>query len=205
MKIAIIGTGRVGSILGTRYVAAGHDVVFGSRRAGPSLNTLSGIPVELPVDAARETEVIVLATPWPATEAAVKSLGDLQNKVLIDCTNPLGEGFRFQATPGNSGGEQVSRWAQGARVVKAFNTTGAKNMGDPTLEGKKLAMFICGDDLEAKNVTTQLATDLGFEAIDNGPLSHALYLESFAMLWITQAFQNGWGPDFGFAVVRRAE
>ena len=45
-----------------------------------------------PPEAARNAEIVVLATPWPATEAAVKSLGDLSGKTVIDCTNPLGMG-----------------------------------------------------------------------------------------------------------------
>ena len=204
MKIAVIGTGRVGSVLGRRWVEVGHSVILGSRRANaPDATTLFDLPVALPVEAAQQADIVVLATPWPATEDAVKSLGDLTGKILIDCTNPLGAGFSFEGTPGNSGAEQVSQWAKGARVVKAFNTTGAKNMGDPVLEGKKLMMFICGDDADAKQDVMQLAKDLDFEAVDSGSLSHAIYLESLAMLWITQAFQNGWGPDFGFAIVRR--
>ena len=34
-------------------------------------------------------EVIVLATPWPATQAAIQSAGNLAGKIVIDCTNPL--------------------------------------------------------------------------------------------------------------------
>ena len=43
-----------------------------------------------PVEAVKAPEVVVIATPWPATEAAVKGLGNLAGKIVIDCTNPLG-------------------------------------------------------------------------------------------------------------------
>jgi hypothetical protein len=43
------------------------------------------------------------------------------------------------------------------------------------------------DDPQAKNVARELATVLGFEAIDAGGLSAARELEHLAMLWISLA------------------
>ena len=207
MKIAIIGTGRVGSTLGLQWAQAGHQITFGSRRAGNTtlhhLTEKENVNVQQPTDSAKNADAIALATPWPATESAIASLGDLSGKIIIDCTNPLGPNFSFNSSPGHSGGEQVAGWAQNARVVKAFNSTGAKNMRTPVIDGKKLAMFICGDDPSAKEVVIDLAETIGFEAIDSGPLSRAHYLESLAMIWITQAYQAGWGEDFGFGILRR--
>ena len=76
-------------------------------------------------------------------------------------------------------------------------------MGAPVIDGHRLAMFICGDDADAKKQVAGLAEELGFVAIDNGGLSQAHFLESMAMVWITQAFQQGWGPDFGVAILHR--
>src|SRR5207248_6690060 len=76
-------------------------------------------------------EVVVLATPWPATEVAVRAAGDLRGKIVIDCTNPLRpdlSGLEVGFT--TSGAERVAEWADGARVFKAFNTTGSNNMID---------------------------------------------------------------------------
>ena len=208
MNIAVIGTGKVGSTLGKQWADIGHRVVFGSRRAETStwdhLLVNDNLSVALPDNAAQQAEVVVLATPWSATESAIKTLGDLRGKILIDCTNPLGPGLSFQGKPGASGGEQVAGWAKGAKVVKAFNTTGAKNMAMPEIGGQPLAMFICGDDAQAKKIAARLAVEIGFAVIDNGPLSHAHYLEAMAMVWITQAFSQGWGPDFGIAVLHRS-
>jgi 8-hydroxy-5-deazaflavin:NADPH oxidoreductase len=33
-----------------------------------------------------------IATPWSAAKAAIRSLGSLAGKIVIDCTNPLGMG-----------------------------------------------------------------------------------------------------------------
>lgn len=209
MRIAVIGTGNVGSMLGRRWAQQGHQVAFGSRhpqsddtktltlQAGP--NTQATTPPE----AVEDADVVVLATPWDATKEAVQSLGDLAGKVVVDCTNPLGPDLTLAVGGSTSGAEQIAGWAPGARVVKAFNTTGAKNMGAPIYSGQRLAMFICGDDEDAKKTVTRLADELGFEPIDNGPLKQARYLEAMAAVWIAQAYRQGWGPDFGFAVLRR--
>jgi predicted dinucleotide-binding enzyme len=94
-----------------------------------------------------------------------------------------------------SGGEQVAAWAKGARVVKAFNSTGAGNMANPDYGAQKPTMFICGDDAEAKQVASQLTEELGLEACDCGSLGIARYLEPVAMLWIHLAYVQGLGPD----------
>src|SRR5262249_84254 len=48
--------------------------------------------VKAPAEAIKEAEVVVIATPWSAAEAAIKSLGSLAGKIVIDCMNPLGMG-----------------------------------------------------------------------------------------------------------------
>jgi hypothetical protein len=92
----------------------------------------------------------------------------------------------------------VARWAPGARVVKAFNTTGAGNMADPRFGNEHATMFMCGDDAAAKRTVGTLAEALGFEAVDAGPLRQARLLEPLAMLWISLAYAAGHGPNIAF-------
>jgi predicted dinucleotide-binding enzyme len=155
-------------------------------------------------EAAAFGQVIVLATPWPATEAAIRAAGDLRGKTVIDCTNPLkpdASGLEVGFT--TSGVERIAQWAKGAKVFKAFNTTGSNNMAEPVINGIRTVMFVCGDDETAKPVVMQLAADIGFDAVDAGKLEQARLLEPWAMLWISLAFQAGIGRDFGFALLRR--
>lgn len=211
MNIGIIGAGNVGGTLGKLWVVKGHEVVFGVRNiADPKLKELltstQGKARAASVkEAASFGEVVVLATPWPATEDAIKAAGDLKGKIVIDCTNPLApdlSGLVLGTT--NSAGEEVSRWAKGARVVKAFNTIGAPNFGNPKFGAESASMFICGNDHDAKNVVAQLAEVLGFDAVDAGPLSASRMLEPLAMLWIHLAFKQGLGPTgHAFKLLRR--
>ena len=204
MKIAVIGAGNVGQALGKGWAKAGHEVRYGVRDPGDA--KYRGLAAARSVEAAAGAEAIVLATPWPATEAAVKGLGDLQGRVVIDCTNPLGmglDGLGLLAGFSNSGGEMVAGWAPGAAVFKAFNTTGYNNMEDLSGYAATPAMFVAGDDEAKKPTALGLARDLGFDAIDAGPLRNARLLEPYGMLWIDQALNRGAGRDFAFAVVRR--
>jgi NADPH-dependent F420 reductase len=214
MKIAVIGAGNVGGTLGKRWAGAGHEVAFGARdpadakvaalvrESGPRARAAS-VP-----EAARAAAAVLLAVGWDNAQEAVRSAGDLRGRILIDATNPVPltpDGLRQGLVIGHttSAAEQIARWADGARVVKAFNTTGFQNMADPVYGSQGLSMMLCGDDAEAKKVAADLARQLGFEPVDVGPLKSARYLEAVAMLWIDMAVLQGFGINFGFRVVKR--
>ena len=215
MRIAIIGAGNVGGTLGRRWATVGHDVVFGLREPAKGASAVKGggaLPshatIAAPGDAARDADVIVLATPWSAVAAAVREMGPIDGKVLIDATNPLGAGMKLDVGPnGASGGERVQALAPGARVVKAFNTTGFDNMRDPHYDGVPTVMLYAGDDSDAKRIVRGLVGALGFEPVDAGTLVMARELEHFAVLWISLAHgANGaeeLGRGFAYRIVRR--
>jgi len=208
MRIAIIGAGNVGSSLGTGWARKGHQVVFGVRDlSAPELSGLlsrvAGSTALAPDKATASAEVVALAVPWNAAEQVVKSLGDLQHKVLLDCTNPVMAWPKLDHAAGKSGGEQVAEWATGGRVVKIFNTTGFENMADPNYLGGKLTMFYASDDSSAKRMAHELAEDLGFEAQDAGPLKQCYLLEVLASLWGSLAYGQKLGRGIGFRLLRR--
>jgi len=206
MKIAIIGMGNVGSVLGRRWVEAGHEVVFGVRNAAKHRAEAEKIKACVAgiKDAAAGAEVVVLAVPWPAVPDALKVAGNLAGKVVLDCTNPLKPDLSGLEMGTTSGGEQVAQAAPGAKVVKIFNTTGAGNMANPNYGGTKVTMLHAGDDAGAKQIAARLAADLGFDPVDAGPLSSSRMLEPFALLWISLAYQQKMGMNFALNVVRRS-
>ena len=207
MKIAILGTGSVGTTLGRRWKEIGHEVTFGSRdpESEKSQQIAGEIgPVVSQSAAARGAEVVLLATPWPVTQEVIATAGSLAGKTLIDATNPLNDTFSGLALGfDTSAAEEIARWAPEANVVKAFNTVGAKVMADPAFEPTKASMFYCGDDAAAKQQVHELAAGIGIEPFDAGPLTSARYLEPFAMLYIHLAFKEGWGGNFAFQIMKR--
>jgi len=210
MTIGIIGSGNVGGTLGRRWAQAGHQVVFGSRN--PASKDMQELVAAAGGNAraasqreAGAAEVLLLATPWPATRPALAGLGNLAGKVLIDATNPLLPDLSaLEIGTTTSAGEQVAEWSPGARVVKAFNTVGYNIMADPGFGAERPVMFYCGDDAAAKEQVRTLIGQLGFEAMDAGPLRQARLLEPFALLWISLAYAQGQGRDIGFKFLRRA-
>lgn len=210
MKIAIIGAGNVGGTLGKAWAAKGHDIIFGVRdpqaaKVQEVVKATGGRTRATTVkDAAAQAEVVLLATPWGATQDAIKAAGPLAGKVVIDATNPLKPDFSGLALGyTTSAGEEVARWAPGAKVVKAFNSIGAQHMANPRFGGQSASMFICGDDATAKKTVAGLAEALGFDPVDAGPLTQARLLEPLAMLWISLAYAYGHGVDIAFKLLRR--
>jgi len=204
MRIAIIGAGSVGATLGQAWLKAGEDVTWGLRNpADPKYAALPKDKIKSPADAARAAEIVVIATPWGATEAALKSLGSLAGKIVIDCTNPLGmgpNGLQLVLGHDTSAGEQVAGWAPGAAVFKTLNTTGANNMANAARYKTRPMMLVAGDDAGKKPAVMALVATLGFEPVDAGPLVNARLLEPFGMVWIDQAMKRGRGRDFAFAL-----
>jgi 8-hydroxy-5-deazaflavin:NADPH oxidoreductase len=209
VNIAIIGAGRVGAALGTRWAVAGHAVMYGVRKPDDPkmVPLLEGTPngrAGSVAQAAAFGDVVVLATPWGATKSAISAAGNLAGKVVVDVTNPLNETFSG-LTVGHmsSGGELVAGWATGAKVVKTLNSTGSNNMLDPKYGKDAVSMFVCGDDAAAKATVSELVRALGFDVVDAGPLASARLLEPLAMLWISLAYAWGQGTDIAFRLMRR--
>lgn len=209
MKIAIIGAGNVGGTLGTRWAKNGYQVTFGVRDPGREnvLRVLEAAGENAGAasvnDAAAAADVVVLAVPWGAAQSAIEAAGDLTGKMVVDCTNPIAPGLQLAVGATTSGAEHVAEWANGAHVVKAFNTTGWENMANPIYDGEPTLMLICGDDADAKATVTLLAEALGFEVVDLGPLDTARLLEPFALVWIRLAAVQGLGRNIAFRLVRR--
>ncbi len=204
-RILIIGGGAVGSALGLAWLARGHDVRFGV--PDPDSPKYAALPkARLQVANARHgADIIVLATPYAAAASALSALGDLAGAIVIDCTNPLAmgpQGLRLVVGHDASGAEEIAKAAPGAFVFKTLNQTGAENMAHASAYHPTPVMFVAGDEAAKKPVVLGLVRDLGFHAVDAGPLSAARLLEPLAMLWIELAMKRGHARDFAFAMVR---
>jgi predicted dinucleotide-binding enzyme len=148
MKIGVIGSGTVGGTLGKRWAQGGHSVLFSSRHPeSEKMKTL--IEAAGPNAAAssvahtvEQSDILLLASPWPATKEMVAAAGDLAGKILIDVTNPfLPDLSGIEVGTNSSAGELVASWAPGAKVVKAFNTIGVNIMADPNFNGRSALLL----------------------------------------------------------------
>lgn len=177
MRIGILGTGNMADALGGQWRRAGHEVVAGGRSAGTGLR-----------EAARHgTDAVLVALPWQAAVEVVGELAEpLRGRVLIDCTNPVGPGFRLLTAGGPAAAERIAAAAPEARVVKAFNLCHEDvwRTTPPVFDGRPLAVPLCGDDEAALSVVRRLVRDLGCEPLNAGGLDRAGLLEATAALLI---------------------
>jgi predicted dinucleotide-binding enzyme len=204
VNIGIIGAGKVGGSLGRLLAGKGHQIMFGVRDIQKVQPLLAEIGVMASAgtigDAVAFGEVVILAARPDGLPEIVSLVGDWTGKVVIDAMN------RFTPPPAESAGsvaEDVAKLLPGANVVKAFNTTGAENYGQPQFGTQAATMLICGNDADAKSVVTGLAEQLGFEVIDAGALSAASMLEGLARLWVHLAYQVMGNRHIAFKLLRR--
>jgi 8-hydroxy-5-deazaflavin:NADPH oxidoreductase len=209
MQIAIIGAGNVGAALGKGWARAGHEIVFGVRDPGAERHAAAArnagnARVVSAMKAVADAPVVVLAVMWNAVEQAIASCGDLTGKLLIDPTNPLrmgASGLELSVGFDKSGGEIIAGLAPGAAVFKTLNQVGFEVIAETTGYPVAPTMFVAGDDENRKPAVLGLVSDLGFAAIDAGPLSISRLLEPYATLWIHMAMAKRMPTSNAFALL----
>jgi len=211
MNIAFIGYGQVGAPLADHLQRAGHQVTLAapnpdSESVARALARNANLRVAAPKAACRVAEVVFLATPFRANEAALKAVADeIQGKVLVDCTNPVGPDLGHGLRSAQSGSEMVQKFVPGARVVKAFTIYGFENFEDPSYPAYnvKPVMMYCGQDAAAKQVAADLIAQLGWQPLDVGGLEQALHLEHMTLLWVQMVRVSGRSPNMVWAMLTR--
>ena len=187
-RIGIIGNGHVGSALARGLTRAGHDVkAIGNEQV-------------------RETvlwaDIAILAVPFQAIDSVIKEAGgSFEGKTLVDATNALRVGMQWAIGFTTSGAEELQKKAPKARVVKAFNTVFAQHMETGRLGDQQLTAFVAGDDAAAKNSALEIARDIGFDAVDAGPLANSRLLEPLGYLNIQLGHASGMGTQIGFKLL----
>jgi predicted dinucleotide-binding enzyme len=190
MRIAIIGAGSVGGGLGSAFAAVGHDIVFGVRdpasaKTAAALAAATGATAMSPAEAVRAADVVVFALRWDAVPTTVAGLPPLDGRIVIDAMN------RFDGDPARSTTQDLANLLPGAKLAKAFNTIGFENYRTARDRREPAAMFVAGDDPDAKRVALDLAAQLGFVPEDAGGLANAKALELMVRVWLALAGVHG--------------
>lgn len=211
MKIAFIGYGQVGAPLADHLQRLGHHVALAatdpnSESVRKALARNANLKVAVPKVAVGDAEVVFLATPFQANEAALKTVADeIRGKILVDCTNPVGANLSHGLNSVESGSEMVQRIVPETKVVKAFTIYGFENFEDssyPSYNVKPVMMY-CANDSGAKKIVGELIAQLGWQPLDVGGLEQALHLEHMTLLWVRMVRVNGHSPNMVWAMLTR--
>lgn len=176
VRIGIIGAGHIGGTAAKLFARAGHDVAVSNSRGPESLVQLTSslgpnVKPSSPADAVAFGDVVLLAIPWRRKEEL--PAGDLfAGKMVIDAMNPYSSTGQVMDLGDRTSSEEVAKGLPGARLVKAFNTIYWRNLdtGSRPRPEDRMAIFVAGDDLEAKEVVSKLIDDIGFAPVDTGSL-----------------------------------
>lgn len=206
MNLGIIGAGSLGTALGERLAELGHAIMFGGGASARDAAVRQRARVGSNAETAAFGDVVILAVPFAAIDAALADAGPLRGRVLWSCVNALKPDYTGLAIGfDNSAAEEVARRAPGSRVVAALppfaHALAARQLryeGDlaPTV-------FVCGDDAAAKRIVERLVRDLGADPVDAGPLEAARLVEPAMMLTVSIAYA-GVPRDVGLRLLERA-
>ncbi len=180
MKIGIIGAGNIGANAAKLFVKAGHEIAIANSRGAETLKDLvaelgenaQAVSIE---DAAKFGEIVFISIPFGKYKTLPSNAFD--SKIVVDSNNyyPDRDG-NFAELDDNktTSSEMLAEHLRGARIVKGFNTIWfehLKTQGDTNLPTEeRRAIFIAGNDAEAKKKVARLIEEIGFAAVDTGDL-----------------------------------
>lgn len=205
MNLGIIGAGSLGSALGARLAERGHTIMFGGGASAQDAAVRQRARVGSNAEAAAFGDLVILAVPFAAIDAALADAGPLSGRVLWSCVNALKPNYTGLAIGfDNSAAEEVARRARGARIVAALPPfADAIAAGQLAYDrGLEPTVFICGDDTAANRIVEALVRDLGAHPVDAGPLEAARLVEPAMMLAVSIAYA-GVPRDVGLRLLER--
>jgi predicted dinucleotide-binding enzyme len=177
VDIGIIGSGKIGGTAAKLFSRAGHRVVLANSRGPESLaaevaSLGPGVRAGTVDDAAKFGQLVLVAIPLGKYQTLPASA--LSGKIVIDAMNYYPQRDGELPLGGRTSSELVAGHLPSARVVKAFNTMFFETLGSrgrtDVADDDRLALFVAGDDADAKAVVARLIEEIGFAPVDTGPL-----------------------------------
>jgi predicted dinucleotide-binding enzyme len=211
MRIGILGSGLMGGKLGTIFARAGHEVVFSYARSNDKLKKLArdskgNARAGTPAEAAADADALLLAVHWSRIDDVLKQAGDLSGKVILTCSLPMDtDNTKLIVANTSSGAEELAKKIPRAQVVSAFNTVPSEvlfGVFEARRKSTRPSLVYCGDDARSKDVAAKLIHDVGFDAVDAGPLRIARHTEPFALLVGQLAYEGEGGPELAYRFER---
>jgi 8-hydroxy-5-deazaflavin:NADPH oxidoreductase len=197
-RVAILGgTGNLGRGLAQRWLAAGYQVILGSRSPDKAAAVARDMGERLGCappgacgyrEAAASAAAVVLAVPYAAQRDTVEEVrGVLEGRILIDTTVPLvpPKVARVQL-PADGAAVAAIQTLLGdtVRVVSAFQNVAAHLLLEPGLT-VDCDVLVCGDDPAARETVIGMIADIGMRGLHAGPIANSAAAEALTSILIS--------------------
>jgi predicted dinucleotide-binding enzyme len=209
MRVGILGSGLMGSKLGTLFARAGHQVVFSYARSKAKLTKLArdagkNARAGTPAEAAKGADAVLLAVHWSRVDDVLKDAAEhLSSGIIVSCCLPMNdEDTELVVAHTTSGAEELAKRFPNANIVSAFSTVPSEVLFEIGTKRAKPSLVYCGDDAQSKAVAAQLIRDAGFDPVDAGPLRIARFTEPFSLLVAQLAYEGEGGPEVAYRFQR---
>jgi predicted dinucleotide-binding enzyme len=196
--IAVIGTGDLGDSLGMRLAGFGYTIVYGSRSPESErvkalvAATGNGAFATTQREAAQRGTIVFLPIPWPAMETVAQNLGNLEGKIVVDVSDPWGQGVDGypETLVKPSSAEMIQKWNPGAKVVKGLGTMGSMIIDNPKAVDGPVTIPIASNYRDAKERIAQIVDEMGLDPVDFGPLRMAGLIETLQIIYMIPLLQR---------------
>ena len=208
--IGILGTGRMGIRLASLFADCGHRVLLGSRRPARArvLAEKLGRRVEGVgyAEAARSDVVLPAMFLRDGLLETLEPLrGDLDEKIVVDITNPFNTTYDDFVLPWDtSGAEQLQHRFPRARVVGAFKNVWWEVFDAPDFDGEMSDVYVVGDDEAAKRRFIELVEGSPFRYVDAGRLANARFVERMTLFIAELGQRAGYFPRMNWRMLGTA-
>ncbi len=202
LTIAVLGAGNIGSTLGKKWLAAGHQVRFGVRdsdgKHAQALRSELGDRTTIGTigEALQGTpDVVLVALPGAVVETIAQEYAAMLNeRIILDAANRMGADSLHNLAP-------FQQYAPQAQLYRAFNTLGWENFAEPNFDGIQADLFYCGPEGDARATVEQLVAAIGLRPVYLGGVEQMGLLDSIATLWFTLALGQKKGRHLAFKVL----
>jgi predicted dinucleotide-binding enzyme len=186
-------------------------VVFSYARSNEKLQQLArdakgNARAGTPAEAAKQSDVLLLAVHWSRLDDVLRQAGDVSGKVVVTCSLPMNaDDTGLVVGHTSSGAEQLAKMIPKAQVVSAFNTVPSEvlfGVFEARRKGNRPSLVYCGDEASSKETAAELIRDVGFDPVDAGPLRIARYTEPFALLIGQLAYEGQESPALAYRFER---
>jgi 8-hydroxy-5-deazaflavin:NADPH oxidoreductase len=181
LKVGIIGSGHIGSTVGSLWVKSGHPVMFSSRHPEELASLVQGLGSLAKSGTVAEAiafgDVVFIAVPYGAYPQIGKEYASqLAGKVVLDAGNAVAarDGEITAEAKEEGIGLTSAKYLPGARIVRAFNSMSYRFfVSEANRAGDRMAIPLAGDDKDALAIASTLVRDAGFDPVVIGPLARA--------------------------------